>query len=129
MSIQQYTISELPAEAPMSIYAGDDVEIPFVLEEGEAPNYTPINIAGFEFTLRIEKTRDSSDALVLTTTGGGIPITSGSGGAGKIVFTRTQSAALDITEPLRYDFFYIDTNNKKKTLNGGVFKAVKRKAS
>jgi len=66
---------------------------------------------------------------MLTTTGGGIPITSGSGGAGKIVFTRTQSAALDIPEPLRYDFFYIDTNNKKKTLNGGPFKAVKRKAS
>ncbi len=127
--IQQFTISELPAEAPMSIYAGDDVEIPFVLEEGEAPNYTPIDITGFVFTLRIKKTRDSLDPLVLTTTGGGIPITSGAGGAGKIVFTSTQSAALDVSEPLRYEFSYVDTSNKKKTLNVGPFKAVKRRAS
>lgn len=129
MNTQQFTISEMPAEAPLSIYAGDDVEIPFVLEEGESPNFTPINITGFEFTLRIEKVRSGDDALVLTTTGGGVPITSGSGGAGKIVFTKIQSAALNITDPLRYEFSYLDGSSKKKTLNVGTFKAVTRRAS
>lgn len=119
----------MPAEAPMSIYAGDDVEIPFVLEEGTAPNFDPIDITGFEFVLLIEKVRDGVNALELKTSTGGIPITSAANGAGKIVIDRTQSAALDIADPLRYDFYYIDTNNKKKTLNCGTFKAVTRRAS
>lgn len=124
MSVQQFTITELPAEAPMAIYAGDDVEIPGFLEEGEAPTFTPLDITGYEFTLRIEKKRAGTDVLVLTTTGGGIPITDAAGGAFKIIFTRTQSTALMMDDPLTYELFYIDDNNKKKTLNAGEFKSV-----
>ncbi len=129
MSVQQYIISELPQEAPMGVYAGDDVEFPFTIEEGDAPNFAPEDITGSTFTLRIEKKRAGTDVLVLTTAGGSIPITDAANGAFKVVFTAAQTTALMMDDPLSYDLKWTNAANKNKTLICGDFKSAKRKAT
>ena len=126
MSLQQFIIGELPQTADLPVYKGDDVEIPLVMEEGEAPNYTPIDITGSTFKMRIEKKRGATEVLTITTAGGGIPITDAANGEFKIVLSAANTTTIYNAEaPLQYDLQWTKAGGKVKTLLRGDVKTVK----
>lgn len=118
-------ITDGPAWYAIALYKGDDAELPLVIDEGDAPTFTPVDITGSTFKMEIEKKRGGAAVLTLTTGGGGIPITDAANGAFKVIFSAANTVLLAIADPLQYDLQWTNAAGKVKTLLRGDLKVKK----
>lgn len=119
MTTPSFIIGTSPSRQDLSLYRGDDVEIPFEFKEVNGLIKTALNITGYTFKMRIQQKRGATEVLTLSTAAGSIPLTDAANGKMKVVLTAAQTAAFSIDCDMEYDLQWTDAGGKKRTICTG----------